>query len=316
MHLAKSLGFLVNYTIRERKNVKIFDCAVKDYNDQYVINISGEKLWEIPTILPRKKCIGSNANKDYFKTKIVVNHLGKGKYYGWAVDNNNRFLLPDFTVVKNCDQMWCTQCHTAFNWRTGRIEAAVHNPHYFEWLRRNGNAVPRNPGDNPCQNDLQHHHYTRMRTFLTGTGKHVSNPLSAACDEFLARTVRNTLHMRYVIVPRYTVVDRALRNEQLRIQYMRNLITEEHFKTTLQRNEKKVEKHREIHNVLTILLTTVTDIMFRFLNHLNESEPGMWSNEILAEIDPIVDYVNECLRDTAKTYKSKALQFSNEIREK
>jgi hypothetical protein len=216
--------------------------------------------------------------------------------------------------ISGCDQMWCTQCHTAFNWRTGRIEANVHNPHYFEWLRRNGNAVPRNPGDNPCRNDLQHHNYTTMRTLLIG--KHVNNPLSVACDAFLARTVRNIIHMRYVIVPRYTVEDRAVRNEQLRIQYMLNIITEEQFKTTLQRNEKKVEKHREIHNVLTILLTTVTDIMFRFLNHLNESEPGMWCNEILSEIDPIVDYVNECLRDTAKTYKSKPLQFSNEIRDK
>jgi hypothetical protein len=40
--------------------------------------------------------------------------------------------------------MWCTQCRKAFNWRTGRIEADGHNPHYFEWLRRNGNYVPDN----------------------------------------------------------------------------------------------------------------------------------------------------------------------------
>jgi hypothetical protein len=126
----------------------------------------------------------------------------------------------------------------------------------------------------------------------------------------------NTIHMRYDIVPRYRVEDRARRNEVLRIQYMRNIISEDHFKTTLQRNEKKVEKHREIHNVLTILLTTITDIIFRFIAHLNESAAGEWNNDILGEIDPIVDYVNECLRDTAKTYKSKVIQFSNEISEK
>lgn len=312
--LAKSLGFLVNYVIRQRKNVKIFDCDAKDYKDQYVINISGENLWEIPTILPRKKCTSSNPNKDYFKTNIEVRHVGKGTYYGWSVNDNSRFILPDFTVVKNCDQMWCTQCHTAFNWRTGRIESNVHNPHYFEWLRRNGNVVPRNPGDIPCQNDLQHSDYTRIRTLLTV--KHVTNPLSKSCDGFLAKLIRNIIHMRYVIVPRYRVEDRVRRNEVLRIQYMRNIITEDQFKTSLQRNEKKVDKHREIHNVLTILLTTLTDIMFRFIAHLNESAAGQWNNAILGEIDPIVDYVNECLRDTSKTYKSKVIQFTNEMQEK
>ena len=97
-------------------------------------------------------------------------------------------------------------------------------------------------------------------------------------------------------------------------QYMRNMITEDHFKTTLQRNEKKIEKYREIHNVLTILQTTVTDIVIRFTNYLTVAAENQWNMDILEEIDPIVDYVNECLKDTSRTYKSTLIQFSNEIR--
>ena len=53
--------------------------------------------------------------------------------------------------IDGCDQMWCTQCHTAFSWRTGEIEThVVHNPHYFQWMRElGGGAVPRAPGDVP-----------------------------------------------------------------------------------------------------------------------------------------------------------------------
>jgi len=310
--LAQSLGFVVNYTIRERKNVVIFNAEAKDYKDQYVINISGENLGDIPTILPRKKCIGTASNKDYFRTGIEVVHVGRGQYYGWSINDNKRFLLSDFTVARNCDQMWCTQCHTAFNWRTGRIEQVVHNPHYFEWLRRNGNQVPRAAGDNPCQqNELNHRSYIGVQEILRG--KHRENPESKSLEERLSRMIRNIIHMRYVIMNTYTAQNRVIRNEGLRIQYMRNHITEEHFKTTLQREEKKEEKKREIRNVMDILYTTCTDIVLRFMAHLRECECGQWQPAILGEIEPIVNYANDCFREISRVYKCKMIEFTTDI---
>ena len=48
--------------------------------------------------------------------------------------------------IDGCAQMWCTECHTAFDWRSGRIETGrVHNPHYFEFKKRS-----REHGDIPC----------------------------------------------------------------------------------------------------------------------------------------------------------------------
>jgi len=53
--------------------------------------------------------------------------------------------------IDGCDQMWCTQCQTTFSWRTGlKEEGLIHNPHYYEFMRRNGGAVPRAPGDLPA----------------------------------------------------------------------------------------------------------------------------------------------------------------------
>ena len=213
--------------------------------------------------------------------------------------------------ISGCEDMFCTNCHTGFNWRTGRAQQTIHNPHYFEWLRRNGGQIPRTPGDVPCRQELTQSTYNNIRRLILD--KHSSSPTADACIRFIEKLIRNALHMRYVIVPSYQQHGRFQRNEQLRIMYMRNQITEDHFKTVLQRDQKKSEKMREIHNILDLLLTTVTDIVFRFWEHLNVVAAGGFNMTILDEVEPIVEYANECLLDVSITYKSKLVQFKSDL---
>lgn len=143
--------------------------------------------------------------------------------------------------------------------------------------------------------------------------RHREHPDSKFLEERLSRVIRNIIHMRYVIMNQFTAQNRVVRNEGLRIQYMRNHITEEHFKTTLQREEKKEEKKREIRNVIDILYTTCTDIVLRFMEHLRTCEAGKWELAILGKIDPIVNYANECLREVSRVYKSKLVEFTADV---
>ena len=55
--------------------------------------------------------------------------------------------------IQGCNQMWCTQCHVAFNYDTGKIDTGrVHNPEYYRYLQQQetDRQAPRNPDDVIC----------------------------------------------------------------------------------------------------------------------------------------------------------------------
>jgi hypothetical protein len=212
--------------------------------------------------------------------------------------------------IEGCDEMFCTQCNTTFNWRTGRIQDAGHNPHYFEWLRRNGNEIPRNPGDVPCeQRNLTHNTFITINRLIKN--QHTNHTSQQQICGKLEKIIRNTIHVRFE-ERRNDTPNNIRRNEKLRVKYMRKRITEDEFKNTLQRDDKKFQKNREINNVYEILTNTITDIIFRFLDVLQNS--NTLNAKILKEVDPIVQYVNECLVDISKTYSCKLRLFDNDVK--
>jgi hypothetical protein len=53
--------------------------------------------------------------------------------------------------INGCDQMWCVKCRIAFSWETGDIDyGRVHNPHFVEWKKHNGQDITRQPGEILC----------------------------------------------------------------------------------------------------------------------------------------------------------------------
>jgi hypothetical protein len=225
--------------------------------------------------------------------------------------------------IEGCDQMWCTQCHTAFSWRTGRIETTIHNPHYYEWQRRFGN-LERNIDDILCGQELSHDTSRTIYNLLNNLyPEYASNFLRKVDDFFrddfeeshlyrfhmkIDLVIRSTLHLRHIQMPRYRV-DMVENNLELRVMYMRNQLDKTQFQIRLQRDNKKHEKHREIYQVLQLFVQTVTDIIFRIIDVLQKEKTFIKAVDILLEIDELVKYVNDCLLDIARTYGSKVKQI-------
>ena len=253
------------------------------------------------------------------KTDIKVTYLGRGVYYGWSVDNNKRFLLKDKTVVRNCDQMWCTQCNTAFSWRTGQIETnTIHNPHYYEWLRRTNNGeIPRNPDDNPCVNREINHVFMRHLNIQLNSPrlKDSRNTTFENTKKIIYTYCQNITHLRGIDLRTYDYdAVHAADNQKLRIQFMRNFITEEIYKKNIQQNDKKKQKKKEIFNILSMVIDTIKDIIYRFYIDIQERNFDLNDVSHLSEIDKIREYANECLLDVSKTYSSRQLLVNDNLR--
>jgi hypothetical protein len=242
--------------------------------------------------------------------------------------------------IDGCDQMWCTQCHTGFNWRTGAIETNIHNPHFFEWQRRNSanGEIPRRPEDNhpQCGNVMTNDVTRSIMSYLNH--HNTSKELKQNYYIKISNIIRNVIHIRAVEIPRY-IIDYAGHNRELRIQYMRNKISEDEFKILIQRYSKRFDKYTEIRNVYEVLVNTVTDIIFRIRDNLvrNTTITQRTNNifpdvstldqetidrnnglliiifEPLHEINTIIEYVNGCFKDIGKTYSSKEIECDDQL---
>ena len=173
--------------------------------------------------------------------------------------------------IDGCDQMFCTQCHTAFSWRRGTIETGrVHNPHYYEWMRNNG-GLAREPGDMPCGGIPDWREVNRVTR-----------------DRDIMTIHRMWTHVNYVVLNRYRT-DRINDNRDLRVKYMIKDIGEDIFKAKLQQREKATQKKTEIRQVLEMWQAVATDL-FQGLMQSQDTEGT------LAQFRNLRTHVNDELR--------------------
>lgn len=160
--------------------------------------------------------------------------------------------------IDGCDQMWCPECHTAFSWRTGNIETRIHNPHFFEWQRKNGGAA-RQVGDIPCGRDITDH---QLSLYIGSKVAFLTDAISA---KNVTDILRGAIHLQQVQAPKFRT-DNMVVNLESRVKYLNSEIDDKAFERRVFASQKAFDKKRAISNVIEFQVQGLTDIMFR-LSH-------------------------------------------------
>lgn len=204
------------------------------------------------------------------------------------------------TKIDGCDQMWCVSCHTAFSWRTGQTASGiVHNPHFYEWQRRQGGGeAPRVPGDIPCGGLID---WTQIRQAVMPASK--VYPAWISILELAHRRINHVLNvdMRDINPDANNINN----NIDLRIEYLLNRIDDSSMMGTLIQREKKIEKDRELRRIYETLTGAATDI-FRRIYDTAQAKGKVQENftPLMTELDELRKFINEALDVLRRRYNA------------
>ena len=177
--------------------------------------------------------------------------------------------------TSGCAQMWCINCHTAFNWRTGEIDnGRIHNPHFIEFKKKT--MMSREHGDIPCGG---------VPTFRELREIGASNEI-----------LQYAMVIHHVEREHMYLDTRPPDNLQVRVAYMLNDIEESDFKNFLQRQEKYKDKTRDLSNIFEMMANTGGDLLRQYV-----IEPHR-HDEIVELLDKIIDYGNEIFESIRRRY--------------
>jgi hypothetical protein len=189
------------------------------------------------------------------------------------------------TKISGCDVMFCTQCNTSFNWKTMEILTKnLHNPHYLEYLRKNGTQRQRDNVVNNC----------------------IANPTITDFDTNRFNNIRNFCYAVIIFKPFRTIIDRGIiaiqyilhisenatnirtkinnyeySNREARINFLLNKIDRDAFDEIVSKNcyEIRILTQKEQ------IVLTVKDISTELIFNLSNNELMAINNSIFNILD-------------------------------
>ena len=223
--------------------------------------------------------------------------------------------------INGCDQMWCTKCHIAFDWNTGNIDYGnVHNPHFIEWKKNNGEQLFHLPGEIMCGGLLDIKYYTNYKkSYKKINSKYSGLDFHKITNSTVSLNITMNLPIFTNTINQYRFFHwleeinsaissfrrfhldnyRALMLNQditreVRIEYIRKQISDKTFKKKIYKLNMKRKRQIELLHIFELLYVVHVERM----------------NEIQHILNTLMD--DECLKYRNDYYKSRELKYGYE----
>jgi len=163
--------------------------------------------------------------------------------------------------VDGCDQMFCVNdgCNVAFSWNTGElISGVIHNPHYYEWVRRNNSGVvPVNPI--ACDQRVE---YMELHNAMNNVYTHSIHMI------LISKIHQSLSDIQYARLPSFPDTRNIHIFKELHCEFLLNRIDETAWRQSMFLKENNFEKKQSIGLVLRTFVTVCNDNFTKYCQKL------------------------------------------------
>ena len=233
--------------------------------------------------------------------------------------------------ASGCDQMFCISCQTPWSWTSGKVvtSGAIHNPHYYEWMKRNGGVAPRNPADIPCGGYPNAWELRRM-----------PKGLPAKCASLFFEFHRICQELQDISTRMYRSHFDQTTTNSVNVKFLLGDFEEKHWGQQLGKNERKRKRDAEVQEIFAAFRMVAVELLNRVQNYLSDTirtftelpvkKAEQFLEELNIEITALIQMINDALRNASivhsysvpyiaidgQYYSIKTKNFSDEVKKK
>ena len=184
-----------------------------------------------------------------------------------------------------CRQVWCTQCHVAFDYITGNIDnGVIHSPDYYEWLEKEGTNIKEVPNCDDVPDYWTLNSHIKQHNFKI--------------DFYTYQ--RSIRHIQQVELPSLIKIDHE--NSDLRIKYLLKNLSEDAFKKELIKRENKIVKNKSHKQLFDLVIKVSCSLLYKVLESKQQSDIDI----LICEFERIRCYFNDQMKKLALRYLAKS----------